>query len=109
MPVRAFRGSAVALVVITSLAHAQSARKPLTSSQQIAAAVLPAPTELRDGATVFGYDGKGKLGVLRQGTGALNCLAPDPTGKDFHVACYHKSMEPFMARGRALRASGVKD
>jgi hypothetical protein len=25
----------------------------------------------------------------------------------FHVACYHRALEPFMARGRALRASGV--
>jgi hypothetical protein len=109
MPARVFRGSALALVVATSLAHAQSAKKSLTASQQVAAAVLPAPAELRDAATVFGYDAKGKLGVLRQGTGALNCLAPDPAGEKFHVACYHKSMEPFMARGRALRASGVKD
>src|SRR6185369_8252735 len=96
-----------------SLAEAQSqagkaTSHTLTASQQISAAVLPAPAEFRDAATVFGYDAKGKLGVLRQGTGALNCLAPDPAGKDFHVACYAKSMEPFMARGRALRASGVK-
>ena len=35
------------------------------------------------------------------------CLADDPTQKQFHVACYHRSLEPFMARGRALRASGV--
>src|SRR5471032_845326 len=29
--------------------------------------------------------------------------------KAFHVACYHDGMEPFMARGRELRAQGVKD
>lgn len=88
---------------------AGAAGKILPADQQIAAAVLPAPAEMRATATVFGYDGKGKLGVIREGSGALNCLAPDPTNTDFHVACYHKSMEPFMARGRALRASGVKD
>ena len=35
------------------------------------------------------------------------CLARDPKEARFHVACYHESMEPFMARGRELRASGV--
>src|SRR5678815_4284529 len=114
MTVRALRRSAYALLVVASVAEAQSqagkaTSHTLTTSQQIAAAVLPAPAELRDAATVFGYDAKGKLGVVRQGTGALNCLAPDPAGEKFHVACYNKSMEPFMARGRALRASGVKD
>src|SRR5439155_11683652 len=27
--------------------------------------------------------------------------------KGFHSACYHKGMEPFMARGRALRLQGI--
>jgi hypothetical protein len=36
------------------------------------------------------------------------CLAPNPAEKSFHSACYHKAMEPFMARGRELRAQGVK-
>jgi hypothetical protein len=35
------------------------------------------------------------------------CLADDPAAPPFHVACYHESMEPFMARGRELRAGGV--
>jgi hypothetical protein len=35
------------------------------------------------------------------------CLAPNPADSLFHAACYHRSLEPFMARGRALRASGV--
>jgi hypothetical protein len=36
------------------------------------------------------------------------CLADDPAEEQFHVSCYHDSMDPFMARGRALRVSGVK-
>jgi len=75
---------------------------------QIAAAVLPAPADLRETATVLGYDASGKFVKLRQGTGALTCLASDPKAERFHVACYHKAMEPFMARGRALRSEGVK-
>ncbi|HWL40104.1 MAG TPA: hypothetical protein VNO75_07680 [Gemmatimonadaceae bacterium] len=77
-------------------------------AEQIAAAVLPAPADLREAATVLGYDAAGKLVTLREGSGALTCLASDPRSSRFHVACYHKSMEPFMARGRSLRADGVK-
>lgn len=78
------------------------------AAQQIAGAVLAAPADLRASATVLGYDDAGKLVTLRKGTGALVCLATDPKNAQFHVACYHRSLEPFMARGRALRASGVK-
>jgi hypothetical protein len=77
--------------------------------EQITAAVLPLPMELRADATVLGYGPNGKLMSLRKGTGAMTCLASNPTLKDFHVACYHNSMEPFMARGRELRGQGVKE
>lgn len=76
--------------------------------QQIAAAVLALPAEMRDGATVMGYRETGKLVVLREGKNGMHCLALYVTRPDFHVACYHSSLEPFMARGRALRAAGVK-
>lgn len=79
----------------------------LTAEQQITAAVLPAPEEMRAGATVLGYGSDGRLKKLRQGSGALVCLASNPTAERFHVACYQRSLEPFMARGRALRAHGV--
>ena len=87
---------------------AQSAA-PAPDAQQIAAAVLPLPAEFRESARVLGYHAaEHKLVELRAGNGPFTCLATDPANKDFHVACYHKSMEPFMARGRELRASGVK-
>jgi hypothetical protein len=83
---------------------------PLTDAQQIAAAVLPLPAEFRADASVLGHRVGGKeLVTLRKGSGAFTCLANDPAGTRFHVACYHKSLEPFMARGRALRAGSVKD
>jgi hypothetical protein len=84
-----------------------AAGPPLTAEQQIAVAVLPLPMEMRGGATVLGYGADGKLTELRRGTGDMTCLAPNRTMPRFHVACYHRSLEPFMARGRALRASGV--
>jgi hypothetical protein len=80
------------------------------AAQQVAAAVLALPKEFRADARVLGYAGTAhELTTIRQGKGPFTCLANDPAGKEFHVACYHESLEPFMARGRALRASGVKD
>jgi hypothetical protein len=80
----------------------------LSAEQQIAAAVLAAPDSLRANATVLGYTADGRLTTLRKGRGELICLASNPKVDRFHVACYHKSLEPFMARGRALRARGVQ-
>ena len=34
------------------------------------------------------------------------CLSDDPAKDGFSVACYHQDLEPFMARGRALRGEG---
>jgi hypothetical protein len=73
-------------------------------ARQIAAAVSPLPEPMQKGARVLGYDSNGKLVPLRAGTNDMTCIADDPSGKQFHVACYHKSLEPFMARGRALHA-----
>ncbi len=78
-------------------------------SQQIDGAVHAAPAEMRPGATVLGYDVQGDLITLRSGGNGLVCLADDPASEGFEVACYHESLEPYMARGRELRAQGVKD
>lgn len=76
---------------------------------QIAAAVLPLPEPLRATATVLGYrSAEGPLVELRKGSNGMICLADDPKVANFHVACYHESMEPFMLRGRQLRAEGVQ-
>lgn len=96
-----------ALLLLPFAAVALQAQSVPPVDEQVAAAVLAAPAELRAGATVMGYREPGTLVVLRQGTNALNCLALYVTRPDFHVACYHKDLEPFMARGRALRAEGV--
>jgi hypothetical protein len=80
----------------------------MSAADQIASAVLPLPAEFRASATVLGYGADGRLGTVRRGGGGMVCLADDPQREDFHVACYHQSLEPFMARGRALRASGVQ-
>lgn len=90
---------------------ADSAHHPvriLSRELQIAGAVSPAPQGLRAGATVLGYGADGKLTTLRQGANDLICLADDPGAKGFHPACYHRALEPFMRRGRQLRARGLK-
>lgn len=74
--------------------------------RQIADAVRPLPDSLRAGAKILGYRG-GQLVTLREGENGMICLADDPREKGFHVSCYHRSLEPFMARGRVLRAQGA--
>lgn len=83
------------------------AQKPISAAQQIALAVLPLPKVFRADATVLGYDARGKLVTLRRGTGAMVCLMSDPKQATFDPACYQNSLEPFMARGRELRAQGT--
>ena len=79
-----------------------------TEADQIASAVLAAPKDMRGGAAVLGYNDKGELVTLRKGENDLICLASDPKAKSFSVACYHKDLEPYMARGRELAAQGLK-
>lgn len=99
---------AVATTPLAMSAQSPGAAAPPTEAQQIAAAVLPLPAEFRDAARVMGYRPNEKgLVTLRDGAGPFNCLASDPSMEAFHVACYHESLEPFMARGRALRAQGT--
>ncbi len=63
--------------------------------------------DLRAGAEVLGYNAQGQLITLRKGTNELICLANDPNKTTFGVACYHKDLEPYMARGRELTAQKV--
>jgi hypothetical protein len=82
---------------------------PPAPEDQIRAAVLAAPADRRDGAGVLGYDAGGKLVVLRERQNELICLADDPRDERFNAACYHESLEPFMARGRELSAQGMPE
>ena len=80
---------------------------PQSAADQIASAVLAAPEDRRAGATVLGYDSQGKITELRKGTNDLVCLADKPGDARFSVACYHRDLEPFMARGRELESQGI--
>lgn len=100
MKLVAFFGSF--LISIGAFAQA----KVISPEIQINTAVQPAPEEDRDGAKVYGYDEAGKMVVLREGTNNLVCVGDDPTKEGINVACYAKSLEPFMNRGRELLAEG---
>jgi hypothetical protein len=78
-----------------------------SAETQIGSAVLAAPEDLRAGAAVLGYNDQGRLVTLRKGSNELVCLASDPKKEKFSVACYHRDLEPYMARGRELIAQGV--
>lgn len=82
------------------------AQQVLPAAVQIEVALLAAPEELREEASVLGYNEQGELILLRKGTNAMICLADDPKVKGLNVACYHKDLEPFMKRGRELKEEG---
>lgn len=93
------------VTVLALLAQAALAQeKPV--AQQIAEAVSALPIPLRADATVLGYRDGNTLVTLREGSNPLICLADDPARENWHVACYHTDLDPFMARGRELRAEG---
>jgi hypothetical protein len=101
--------ASVVIAVVAGLAGAgplaAQAKMP-PKDEQIAVAVLPLPDELKPTARVMGYDAAGKFVVLREGKGMV-CLAQYPKEEKFHVSCYQESLEPFMARGRELRADNT--
>lgn len=104
MNMKLISGAIIFVLVVASLVQAQD-QLP-TKEQQIKAAVSAAPKGMKQGATVLGYNQNRDLIPLRKGEGDLICLADDPKDSRFHVACYFKELEPFMKRGRELRAEG---
>lgn len=77
-----------------------------TTAIQIQTAILAAPSDKREKATVLGYNEKGEFVELRKGSNEIICLADDPNLAGFSVAAYHQDLDPFMKRGRDLKSSG---
>ncbi len=63
--------------------------------------------ELRENAAVLGYNPQGEIVKLREGKNELICLANNPNNTRFSVACYHRDLEPYMARDRELLAQKI--
>ncbi len=98
----------ILVLALGLLAGLPAAAQPPGPGLQIAGALSAAPEDRREGAAVLGYSPAGELVTLREGTNEIVCLADRPGDDRFHVACYHRSLEPYMQRGRELRAEGVE-
>jgi hypothetical protein len=95
-------------LLMTMLSVVPVAAQDVPKDTQIAQAVMAAPEDRRANAAVLGFVG-GSIVPLRPGTNDLVCLADNPAAEGFSVACYHKDLDPFMARGREMAAKGITD
>ncbi len=98
----------ITVLAVGCMATASVAAEPSDAEAQLAAAIQAAPDDRRDGARVLGWTADGKVVELRAGSNDLVCLAAMPGAPQWSVACYHESLEPFMARGRELTAQGIE-
>ncbi len=88
------------------LALFMQGQSPMSKDWQIKTALMAVPKAYQAGAKIYGYDTNGNFTVLREGSNDYIALANDPKSKKFSTAAYHKTLEPFMARGRELRLEG---
>lgn len=72
----------------------------------VATALMAAPKSSRTNCKVMSFHMAGEFVTLREGTNEFVVLTDNPKKSGFNAACYHKSLEPFMARGRELKAEG---
>jgi len=94
-------------IFLLSLGLSTKAQQTIPATAiQIQTAELAAPADKRGASSVYGYSEKGAFILLRKGTNEMICLADDPKIPGLSVACYHQDLEPFMKRGRDLKAEG---
>lgn len=94
------------LLMLCSIFSVSALYSQQTNNAVITLALMAAPAELKDGASVYSISPKGELVVIRAGKNDLICLADDPNQPGLNVSCYQKDLEPFMARGRQLKLEG---
>lgn len=99
---------ALGLLMTASSVSAQTPAGERPAEWLIATAVLAAPAQYRADAEVRAWTDDGGLVTLREGSNEIICLADRPGDEQFQAACYHESLEPFMARGRELTAAGIE-
>ena len=76
------------------------------SAEEIAAAVLPLPDDLKAGATIYNYDPSGDRKILRAGTNGVECM---PMGKDGFTWCYSVATRDRRDFSAKLRGQGKPD
>src|SRR5687768_8119206 len=94
------------LLLLISLKSVNAQSQIPSADIQIKVAVMAAPEDKREGAMVYGFNEKKELIILRKGSNEMVCIADNPEVKGINVSCYHKDLDPFMARGRALKKEG---
>ena len=99
-------GTIAASILALALPLGPVTAQETSDSRAIEEAVSALPEAMRGAAEVRLFK-DGELATVRSGSNGLICLGDDPRDERWHVACYHESLEPFMARGRQLRAQGV--
>ena len=72
----------------------------------VATALMAAPQDKRAESKVIGFNMAGEFVTFKEGTNEFICITDNPKQDGFNAAAYHKDLEPFMARGRALKAEG---
>ena len=97
----------IVLCLLIILSLKSTAQSVPDKDRQVFQALLAAPMDKRANATVLGYDDLSQVVTLREGSNEFICLAKDPAATKFSVACYHKDLDPFMARGRELKSQGL--
>ncbi|MYA34637.1 MAG: hypothetical protein F4164_09160 [Gemmatimonadales bacterium] len=101
-----FRRSFTALAAsAVGLSIAVASEVAAQDAVALAIAPIPSPAEQAT-AKVIRKQGDEWV-TLREGAGPFICVADDPAVDGFHSACYHTSLEPYMARGRELTAQGT--
>src|ERR1700712_1471091 len=99
--------SFLSILFVTQIGYVVVAQNNVPSAElQIKMALMAAPSDKRDSATVYGYSETKEFVLLRKGLNEFICLADDPELAGFSVACYHRDLEPFMKRGRELKKLG---
>ena len=100
------RSLSLFVAIVFSLTTAACAQNS-ADQHAINQAVSAAPDELKEGASVYGYNEDGTLRLIRQGTNELICTSDDPAREGFETACFQKDLFPYISRGRVLRAEGM--
>lgn len=100
------RSHSVALVLAALTMPLAAQGQEAMKVSDLERAVLPLSVEERGSATVMVVEDD-RARVVKQGEGAFICLADTPGDDRFQAACYHESLEPYMARGRELRLEGL--
>jgi hypothetical protein len=94
------------IIILSIIGSIDCFAQKVSVETQIKTALLAAPADKRAEAMVYGYNDKGQLVVLRPGKNEFVCIGDDPKQTGLSVSCYHKDLEPFMARGRELKEQG---